>query len=802
MHRAIQVATLCLCLFIASSLSAQSVTPTLSFNGHANASVPYDSVMAINASGTPMVPFIIAMNVSPGPTIVPGGVSIPLAIDAGLFVSHQGQALSGSGIFSDSLIIPNQPLLEGMTLHAVCITVDPGFPSFLGVSNAASFTFTRGANAGMDTAGLVNDEIPLDGSGTAGASPLPTGHGASWSIVAGPAGHNASVAGADTFFPTLSADIPGVYDLEMQIHAPGTTGGPADVAQVSIYEINVTSHTHGEFNTSDPLSIAATLNGPSSTSFGVLGGTAAVGGSLNHAATAGAPFTSVPMQVVGSSGQKVGTGLTIVNNSGLPLTQDPVDGLSAYVGQTTLDVIETGLQTAFSSINLSGPLPAMPPIPVANVPGIFGTTLFSADITPLSFSYDPTVVVNLTATTSGLNVLLTLTNVSFVFDISGLVFNAPYTDTGTMSMTSVDISMDIVSTATNGVVTSTVNNETASFNGAVLTFANGGLVGSFAGLLFGAVVPAAEALVATTLSASIPPIIDGIFSTIPPSIDLSTMGVNATLNIPISGFDYYTTGLGIRLNAGAQANGPPAGSLVLPAYYTTGGAAPTYTGATPSTGTPYGAAFSISQDVANQALAVATEAGSLDLTFSDAFDMGGTPLLPVAGAYAMLFPGVGFEKFDPNAKVTISFRPTVAPVAEIGTASGDLFSMALSDFILDLRVEPHTGSTYSVSIVSMGVSGSAGLNATYDPILMNLDLFMGSVVMNGYVRHSLPGIDASPLIFALTNILGMVLPTLTTPIASIPMALPVIPGFTLPPMGLAGIEADGPNGDYLSIFLL
>ena len=801
MYRSIPLLLLMTALLFSPCLHAQSVQPTLTYNGHANASVPVDSVLTIEAHGTPMVPFVIALNMNPGPMVV-NGLTIPLAMDAGLLVTHSGSLLDGTGTFIDTLVIPNQPLLEGLTLHGALLTVDAGFPGFLGVSNAASFTFARGANAGMDTAGLINSEIPLDGGGITTASPLPSGHSASWAVVNGPAGHAATLEGAGSLFPTLKADLPGTYDVEVSVLAAGTTVGPTDIVQVSVYDLDITSHAQGTFTTADPVNIAATLSGPPANSFGVLSGTAGAGGSLNHQTAAGAVFTGVPMQVVSGTGQKVGTGLTLINNVGSPLSQDPVDGLTAYAGQVFLDAMETGIETAFAQINLSGPLPAMPAIPVANVPGFLGTTMFSANVTPLSFTYDPNVSIDLTATTTGLNVLLTLNNVSFVFDVNGLVFNSAYTDQGTMSMTSVDISMDIVSTANNGVVTSTVNNETATFHGAALTFSNGSLIGSFSSLLFGAIVPVTEGLVATTVATAIPPLMDQIFTLIPQSFDLAPSGIDVTLNIPITGFDYYATGLGIRLGAGAQANGPPTGSSMQQGYFVSGGAAPSYTGVSPVAATPYSGALSISQDVANQALAVAVEAGSLDLTFRDPLDLAGTILLPVAGAYAMLFPGIGFEKFDPTAAVSIALRPTVSPVATIGLSTGDLAGLSLSDFIMDLRVQPDPADPYTVSIISMAMSGDVGLNATYDPVLLTLDLFLGSVAMTGYVRHSMPGVDASPLVMALTGILGMVLPTFTTPIASIPVALPTIPGLTLPPLGLAGIEADGAGGDYLSIFLL
>ena len=112
----------------------------------------------------------------------------------------------------------------------------------------------------------------------ASQGPVPGNLAASWTIVSGPTGHAATLDGADTLFPTLTADLPGTYDVELDLSFPSTTGGATDLVSIQVYDL--AAGPQGSFSTADPVAYAATLTGPAGASLSVDGGTATTSGSL------------------------------------------------------------------------------------------------------------------------------------------------------------------------------------------------------------------------------------------------------------------------------------------------------------------------------------------------------------------------------------------------------------------------------------------------------------------------------------------------------------------------------------------
>ena len=773
---------------------SQSVQPMISFNGEAHASVPINSLMELRITGTPNTQFFSFFNINSGPTEILG-MNVPMSFDQNLLIGHLGAIFPLNGEVIVPIPIAATPAIEGIKFFGFVLTFDAGLPNGIGLSNGADVTFTRAPSAGADSAGLLGDEVTLDGSGNLTPGPLPTGFALSWSILNGPAGHSASLNGADTAFPELDADVAGSYEVEVSILAPGTTGGSTDTAMFDIHELDISSHQQGEFSTADPLNVQATLNGPGAAGFEAVGLAAAMGNQVMTSVAASDPLTQVLFKVVASNNQILGRGLTVLNNVGEALGTPSMDSLVAELRQPVLDDLEVALETAFAGVNLSGPLAGIPPIPVANVPGPFGITLFSADITPTAFSYDPAVDIELSLVAGALHMTLTLNNILLTFDIDGLLFSAPYNDTGNLAITSTVVDFDVVTTVMGGTYTTTTANETAALTGTSLTFVAGVIPSNFATTLLTSVEPVIETTVATTIAGAIPAVVDGALNVLPQQVDLSTSGIDVLLDLIPGGVDFSAGGLTLRFDAGAQSITTSPAAAPLLGYFSTPSPVPAFGPSVPGTMTPYGLALSLSDDFINQILAAAMEAGALELALNGTIDVQGIPVVTEAGSFDLIFPNLGFDLFDPTAAVTLAVHPTVAPVVTIGGGGPDHLTLHLSDLIIDVRVEAAPG--HVVSVVRFGVNGDSGLNIGIDPMLNTLNVTAGQVTADAYAVSTLPGRDATPILTGLTQLLPAVIPGLLTGLSGIPIP---DPGLGTIPV-VVGIVPDGPAGDWISLYL-
>ena len=777
---------------LAVALPAQS-QPVLTFNGHMHASAPVNRSLDMQLDANPGSVAFILFNVSPGPTPFLGQ-QLPIAVDQNLVVGVQNLVMPPSGVANFMIPVSNNPALEGITIYAFALTFDQNLPSGFGFSNAADFTFVKEPLAGNDTAGWVDRDITLDGGATLAPGPLTNGIVPSWSITQGPAGHNAQLTGADTLFPTLTADLPGTYTVTLDLLAPGTSGGASDDVQVDVFALTNATHAHGDFDPADPITFSATLAGPTPTMADVNGQPAGAMGALSVTQPAGSPFNEFFTTITAAGGQVVGRPITVVSNPGGSLAAPPVDSLLTHIRQPIVDDIELVIEQAVALVNLSGPITGILPINVVNIPGLFGTTLFSADVTPTGFSYDPAIMVDITLNAGAAHVQLTLNNVQFTFDIMGLIFNAPYTDAGTLTSSSVTIDFDLTLAAVNGAFESTISNETATINGATLTFQNGVIPNNFASTLLGAVVPVIEPLIATTITAGLAPALDSALSLLPQMIDLSPQGLDVVVDLPASGVDHLAGGLTFKNAAGGHASQVPATAPLIPAYFETPSAAPSFTGVVPGGTTPYRLAFSVGDDFLNQLLAAATQAGALETVNGTSLTLSGMTVNADAGSLATALPGLGFEDFDPAAAVEIVTRPTLAPVVRIQAGGPDAFSMTVSALEIDFRVQ--VAPNYQASVLRVSLDAEVGLNVVLDPVASTLDLVPGTVTATAHPLDSLPGVDVSGQLGMLSGLINGALPGLLTGLTGLPLPAPS----TGAPLSLVGLGPDGPAGDYLSLY--
>ena len=354
------------------TLRPQSFPPTLSVNGGTNVAIPIGGTIGTAMFAAPNVPFIIALSGFPGPTVI-GPFTIPIGAPV---VIAQNSIMPPNGIYAESGSLPADPMLAGITLHGVGVTVDPMQPGGIGITNGISFTFIPAVDAGLDTAGLIGDPITLDGSANSGLSETSY----QWTAISGPPGHNAQIQNASTLFPTLVADVAGLYTIRLSASQPGLAGEASDELEVSVYDIEFFGREQGDFAFGANLGILSLLNGPPANLYEAVGHQTTTGTNINLFLSAGTPSTSTVFSILSPTNQRVQRGLTIINNVGSSFGPPPPASFGLNLKQPAVDDVAQVLEMLLETTDLEAAVLGQPPVNIANVGGPFGITTFSADV--------------------------------------------------------------------------------------------------------------------------------------------------------------------------------------------------------------------------------------------------------------------------------------------------------------------------------------------------------------------------------------------------------------------------------------
>ena len=768
-------------LLLAGAASGQNLT----LGGQTGAVDYYMGTLGYLRFDAPVgAPAIWGFNTDPGPTVV-GPYSIPLGLGDGLLEILGGAPTPPAGFFELYFELPPIPALEGLTIYSVGAWIDSGAPLGIGLTNGLAITFRAfHGDAGPDATTLVGKTVTLDGSGN---TVLPSGSIYQWAVSSSPSGATATLAGADGAFPTFSADTPGSYVVTLTFGGPDGGDVTADAVVVEVFDIAFSSPVDGSFGTGT-FSVQGTVSGPVAAGFVVNGATVAVGaGGAFNAGTLtpttigkSAPVTAELTTVNGTKLAKtvvrqIGTG-TAMGMPALPAAGLRVNGLS-------LDPLEAPVEQLLGSFDFSTIISAIPAIPLINQTSPFppGFVIFSATAQPTTFTYDPFVDLEFTpGLNCGVNTSLTFTNVVIAVNVTGAIFNAPYTSVITISATSMVVAGDLVFVqGANGLETQ-VQNATTSFVGLTTT-----VTGALAGV---AQLGAIQTLIQTALTA----VLSGALQLLPPLInplltqfnqqtfDLSGSGVPLSVGFPLASFCYDAAGvtIGLGLTLAPQAVNVPE-TPVLAAYRSTPGALPVFGANTPLLNVPYTAATALNDDALNVLFAAFTQLGTLNL------DVGGTLGATVlnAGAMAAALPGAGFESFDPAAAVTVSVRHTTAPSVELAQGVGTQGGFYLSGVVVRFLVE----ATPGVLVPVFGASLSAGADVTfsYDVNTQAFTVAATNVVSTVAPGCNFPGANAGASLAALNALIQPLVGQIAAGLSGLP--IPAAGG------GLAEISVTGDN---------
>jgi hypothetical protein len=772
-------------------LVAQS--PTLTFNGEQSASASLGRNLEIKVTAQPGDVVIIGLNLDPGPSQFMG-MTVPIGTGPGLLLSPPNLPTDANGLFVDTSIRPSlTPALEGFKVYGLALVAGPSYPGGMAFTNGADFTLVRRVDAGPDGAGLVGEPVVANALANIENSPLPAGYAFAWEVIESPSNANFSLAGADTPLPTLTTDTPGTYRLECGILAPGTSGGAVDNCRLRVYDLDFGGRVQGGFDDAANLAVTATATGPSGASLDLSGvgssSTATVSGTL----MAQTPFAHTVAEITAPGGARTARGLTTVSNAGLAADQILPDAAVLMIREGLFDELETLLDQALATVDLSAPLNAaiaqIPPFEVLNVPAPFppGVTAFSATIEPTGLTFDPGLNTDLTPTATALELSVSLSNLALNFNLSGLIFNNPYTDTGVLSVASADLTVGLQTVVqADGSFLTTVTSTDLDFVMPNLTLTNGTIPSAFLAPLVTGLSDGLELALAPLVGGLLPPIFDTALNAIPTTLDLGA----ATLDLAVSQVLYDAGGLGLVLDGAIDIDGSSNAGLV----YATPNPAPTsFPALAPATGMPYLLATSVSDDLINRALAAAQDAGLLEIQTGDGVDLTGGLIPANAAGFAFVFPGLGLEDLDPATPVRVRITNEVAPVASFN-GSGD-FVLNFSDGTL--AVEAEVASGYWAPVARAGIAAELGLDLMIDPMTNELSFNASGGTFELYARSARAGLDIAPALALFEPGLSLLYPTLVSGIP--PIALPMIGGTTI--NGIADVQNEGPAGDYLTIYV-
>ncbi len=757
--------SLLLCSFATVRTHAQSA-PTLLFNGRQNAAVSLGEPLDIRVVGTPGAVFSIVMDVTPGPIMV-AGHSIPLGASPLTTVTHNLQIIPATGVYTDQLTLGNNPWFLGVRFYAVAVEFNANAPGGFMPSNGATGAFVSPPDAGADTAGFVGRAITIDGSGTREylTGQLQSGISLSWIIVGGPAGHDGVLSNTGIEFPSLTATVPGLYTLELAVDLPGTNGGAFDYVNVNVYELTSVTLPSGLFAPTPNIIFGADLQGPAFSSFSAPGIATANGNHIGFLQSASANRTQFQLEVVAPTGQKISKGFTIFNNAGAMMTSPASSAISVNMKQPAINAIANLLSTMMAGYDLSAAVAGAPPTNIVYVPGLFGTATFSADVSLQDIHYSGVPQIQLTPGNGNIVGSVTIQNLELDFWVTGQVFAIPYSESATLNVGTAVITVDGVVALNNATFTSSVNNVNTSLSSVSLS--PGGVITAFGSLFTSSITPTIESSMSTTIADLFPSLMDTYLNDLPSELDLLLpAGIDGALDFAPEAIAFTPGSFRIDMAGGAHSYQSAPNAPSYTRYFSTPSSPPTLAPTSPNGGT-YDFALSVSDDALNQAGPAILETGLMNVAFSGQLDIGGQVMDMNAGNMVFMFPGVGFEKFDSAAAVYLKIKPTSPPYALMGSPTGELGQVFVSDLEVDMAVEVSPG--VEVSVLTVGLNGTVGLDVLLDLAAPTMEMVAGTAVGSAYAISTLPGVDATPVVLGLGQLLGLIVPSMMATIGPIPV---------------------------------
>jgi hypothetical protein len=746
----------------------------LAIDGQVQVGVAYGSTALVSVAGKPLAPALIWGDLSPGPVTI-AGESVPLGLTAFAFPFASGTT-DAAGSLTVPAFLPEDPQLSGTIVYFAALVVDAADPNGLDVSNGAALAILPPASAGADQATLVGRTVVLDGSAALGsATELPAGMSVAWKLVEKPASSAAAIGFPKAPFAILAPDVPGDYRARVSVSLGGAS--VSDECTVHAWELALTPEIGGTWTSIGVAQIGGTLLGPRAELLQVNG---------QPAPLAGSAFGPV-LQVVDPADRLQETAIEIRHADGtaararrtfgfglaVPLGWMAEDALVVNLTAAGLEQVEASAAAELQAIDLEAQLLALPPTLVASDEGPWGFTYFSATVDFTSITYGATTI-DLAPTAAGLVGTVHLHDVHATFDVWGVLLEIPYSLTGSMDSTPVDLSATVQFSAAGGTLHAAVSNPSVVRNN--FSFDLDGFLGDVAQLFIieSFVQDSVESAVAGAIAQELGPALEEILGAYALAGSLATtIGADAVVAAPFDGVLHSADGIALTLDSSAVVGVAEPGSPLVTHALWTPTLAPSFGSTTPS-GAPYQAALGAADDFLNQVLAAATGAGLLDGDPSDLLETGvpesgGTEL--TTDAFAALFPSAGFEHFPGGTPVTLAAHGTFAPVVTMtpgtpGTpGAADLARVELSGLELTVGVDSPVGE---MPWLTLALDADVGLSLSVQPD-GTLFAALGSTALAASVIQAPPGADPQVIDQALAFLGQLLLPQLAAALSEIPL---------------------------------
>lgn len=745
-------------------LAVTGLAQELRVNGSLNqANVPIGKTVQFELTGTPGQPHLWFFDLDPGPTMI-AGVAVPIGFSPALIDIGMGTPLPASGEINLPVGVDNDPSLVGVTVHSVAGVLDAGAPLGWALTNGISFTFVgNAADAGPDGAALVGQGVTLDGSGNLGPSgQVPMGTSLQWVVIGAPSGASPQLQNAQGAFPVLVADLPGTYSLELQV--TDGSGLSADHVRVDAFDVAFSSPGDGTFTIAGSVNASGTVLGPvaglevNGQAVTVQAGGAFDAGSIALSGT----MNPITARVVAPSGATVDHTVTVINGVGLPVGTLGAPGSALRIGGASLDLLETPVELVLGLIPLNEIITAIPPVQIINTP------IFTSTIAFTSAGYDPNSVdFDLFPSNGHIGLSVTFNQLVISADLSGSLLFGTYSETASITATSVVVSGELVigSNAQGGIEV-TMQNTSATANG--FNFSVTGVLNGIAQL--GALQSGIQGLIETSFAGIldlVPTLLNPALGNLVLSADLSGVGIPMQVDFPLNSVVYDMDGLTVANDFAATALTVGAETPSLTESLSSVGAVPAFGTTTPVNMAVFDLALATNDELYNQSLTALTQAGVLNQDLTGSVGQGTGAVVLTAGALATLMPGAGFEAFDPSLPVSLAVRHTTAPAVTFSPTGMDQAALHIGNMHLDFAVEVAVG--VNVPVLSAGVSATAGLTITVDPMTNALSITPGTATVTPTVRGHLAGAAPANALAGIQTVVQQIIPLITGPLSQVPL---------------------------------
>ena len=490
------------------------------------------------------------------------------------------------------------------------------------------------------------------------------------------------------------------------------------------------------------------------------------------------------------------------------LNGQPVNGaVGARINQTGLDSIEVIGEQLIEEYR--DQIMGLIPNPLFyDSEELWGVQIYEVAAYCTAVNYNP-VNLELTPINGGLHLYAGAANVSVLGYIDYSIFKngAPAKDTLDFSVTASSLTLtgDLMISASGGALQVNLVNINVGLNDFTVSITNGGLLGDILNLVIDLLDSTIRDLLTTTIQEmivdTVPPMIQELLDSLDLSFDYSLLWFDYHFAANFAEANFTPGGSELWLNTqmwyGDDPNmsAPGPNAINLPGSLRTNNPRPTLNQYVPGTGTPYGFAAILGDDMINNLLNVAHRSGlmSLDLDQETLQQLGID--FELTTTYLFLFmPGI-VPAFGLDKPVIIKLRPLLPPVMILNPQKGLSTELQVGDFVLEWYCIPEEGGEEVLfakvalalfAPVDISVTEQQTINIEFGDMEMYSDLFEEPVfeIGDAFFEELLPGL-VQLLVPALLGGLLEEIP------------IPSFEGFTLNVLGFMPV---GPANDWAGLF--